>query len=194
MEFGKTQGEAGIIEWMFENAEQSHCMILSHPHPLYGGSMHDGVLDCMARVARAKQIATVRFNFRGVGASQGQHDHGIGEIKDLADVIQAFEAKFDQLTLGGYSFGARIAMKYVEETNSNYDLVLVAPPTDQALPNVSSNVNVIVGDSDPISQLEILTNWAEQPNRTLHCIDDADHFLAAFESDLETALVRAMSY
>lgn len=193
MEFGKTQGEAGDIEWMFESTSTSHCMILCHPHPLYGGSMHDGVLECIARVAKTKEIATVRFNFRGVGASQGQHDKGIGEISDLAHVIEAFEGKFDRISLGGYSFGARVALNYVVETNSTLDLVLVAPPTEPALPEVDSKVDVIVGETDFISQLRTLDNWVSQTNRALHTIEDADHFLAAYESELEAAVIEAMN-
>lgn len=193
MQYGTLTGDAGVIEWMFEDTASSHCLVLCHPHPLYGGSMQDGVLECMARVAKNNDIASVRFNFRSVGASEGQHDQGRGEISDLAHVLQAFGGKFERVTLGGYSFGALVALNFTAETKSTYDLILVAPPTNQPLPNIGTKVSVIVGDVDPISQMQTLEDWTTGLSKHLYCIDDADHFLAAFDTDLEVAVSSALN-
>ncbi len=193
MEIGKTKGEAGDLEWLYESASSSHALVLCHPHPLYGGSMLDGVLEIAAQVAKSRDISTIRFNFRGVGASTGAHDQGIGEVSDLASIIEEFQARFEAITLGGYSFGAGVVLKYAGESSDNRDLLLIAPPTQNELPDLTNNVQLIVGDSDPISGVKVLSNWVQgNPDRSLHIIDDADHFLGMFGPDLVDVLQRAL--
>ena len=193
MEFGTTQGEMGELEWMFEPASSSSALLLCHPHPLYGGSMLDGVLEIASRVAVSLNISTLRFNFRGVGASAGSYDDGIGEVSDLTTIVKAFMPRFERLILSGYSFGGRIVLSYLAQASEIHDTVLFAPPTQDAFPNLTTKVDVIVGDKDPISSVNKLTGWVqENPNRTLHVIEDADHFLAAYSPDLVDVLERVL--
>ena len=193
MEFGKTLGEVGDIEWMFEPASSNRALLLCHPHPLYGGSMLDGVLEVASQVAISLDISTIRFNFRGVGASAGSYDEGIGEIADLTTIVNAFESRFEQLILGGYSFGAGIVMKYAAQSTQNRDLVLFAPPTQSSFPDLDTNVDLIVGDNDPISSIDVLLEWSQGiPKRALHVIEDGDHFLGAFGPDLVDVLKRVL--
>lgn len=185
MEFGTTHGEIGSLEWMFEPASSAIGMVLCHPHPLYGGSMLDGVLEVTSRVASSLDISTIRFNFRGVGASAGAYDEGIGEVADLSVIVNEFESRFDALILSGYSFGGSVALTYASQALINHDMLLFAPPTQNAFPDVTSKVDVIVGDNDPISAMDIVREWTEvHSNRTLHVIEDADHFLGSYGRDL----------
>ena len=194
MEFGITQGEIGDLEWMFEAAESSSAIVLCHPHPLYGGSMLDGVLEVASRVAKTIGISTIRFNFRGVGASAGSYDEGVGEVADLTTIVNDFEARFDRLILGGYSFGAGIVLSYASNSETNSDLVLFAPPTQGTFPDINNKVDLIVGDNDSISSLDSLSEWTHaSDDRTLHVIDDADHFLGAYGPDLEEVLTRVLA-
>ena len=180
MEFGTTNGESGEIEWMFEPASSLNALVLCHPHPLYGGSMLDGVLETTSRVAISLNISTIRFNFRGVGASAGTFDHGVGEVSDLTSIVGEFEARFERLILCGYSFGANVVLSYAAQASEDRDLVLFAPPTQDALPDLETKVDLIAGDHDPISSIEVLSDWTQvKTNRTLHVIEDADHFLSA---------------
>ncbi|MCY4095726.1 MAG: alpha/beta fold hydrolase [Gammaproteobacteria bacterium] len=194
MEFGTTHGEMGNLEWMFEPASSASAMVLCHPHPLYGGSMLDGVLEVASRAATALEISTIRFNFRGVGASAGTHDKGTGEVSDLAAIVKEFAPRFEQLILGGYSFGGRVVLAYASQSVQVNDLVLIAPPTQDALPDLTSRVDVIVGDNDSISSTGVLSEWTQaNPNRTLYVIDDADHFLVANAPDISDVLQRILS-
>ncbi len=194
MEFGTTEGENGDLEWMLESASSPTALVLCHPHPLYGGSMLDGVLETASRVAASRNISTVRFNFRGVGASTGAFDHGVGEVSDLANIVSKFEARFERLILSGYSFGANVVLSYAAQASEDRDLVLFAPPTQASLPDLKAKVNLIVGDNDPISSIQVLSDWTQAgTNRTLHVIDDADHFLGAYGPDIVDVLERVLA-
>ena len=180
------KGEAGWIECLNEPADSPHGMILCHPHPLYGGTMLDGVLESTCHVAKTLGISTVRFNFRGVGASAGEYDNGQGEINDLAAIVEAFRPNFDAFCLAGYSFGARIALDYTASNPLKGSLLLFAPPTQATFPNIENETHTVVGDQDTISSHDVLENWTRQSiARTLHVIDDADHFLAGFGRELQ---------
>ena len=193
MEHGVSQGDAGTLEWMHNPADSSHALILCHPHPLYGGSMLDGVLEIASQAAAKLDIASVRFNFRGVGASEGQHDRGEGERSDLRVIMEEFGPRYERLTLGGYSFGARVALSYAAQSESKSDLILVAPPTQGELPDLSNVVDLIVGDEDPISDAQLLQEWVDgHQNRRLHVVEDADHFLSMFDQDLSSIFLEVL--
>ena len=185
-ELGQIQGEAGQIEYLFEKRASQVGLVLSHPHPLYGGSMLDGVLQTIDQAVSATDISTIRYNFRGVGASQGEFDHGEGEIQDLGSICEKFKHDFEDMYLGGYSFGALVTLNYAKRRDFDGKLVLVAPPTTVQLPSMSAETHVIVGDSDHISDMNVLNEW-QQGNRsvTLHVLDEADHFLAGYSSDIQ---------
>lgn len=189
MEYGVTKGPAGDLEWMFSEENGTEGLILCHPHPLYGGSMMDGVLDIASEVAKSLNISVVRFNFRGVGASEGSHDHGTGEVEDLKTIVTEFEPKFERLTLGGYSFGAGVTLSYAQQLPTPGRLVLFAPPTGASLPDIDAEIHILVGDSDSISSVDSLNDWAlSNPQRFIHVIDDADHFIAGYRADLKEIL------
>lgn len=98
--------------------------VIAHPHPLYGGTMHNNVVIAARDWALAHGFASLRFNFRGVGLSEGQHDGGPGEIKDLATVL---DQAGDQPVILAYSFGAWVAAGLI--SRRALPCVLIAPPT-----------------------------------------------------------------
>ena len=109
-------GPAGALEAMLEEPEETPARALAlvcHPHPLFGGTMHNKVVYRLARGLRRSGAAVLRFNFRGVGASQGEHDHGVGEADDARIALDWLRARFPGVpyVLAGFSFGSRIILR-----------------------------------------------------------------------------------
>ncbi len=158
-------------------------VVVSHPHPLYGGDMDSPVVARMVEVCLGRGLATLRFNFRGVGASTGRHDEGRGEREDVRASLDHLRHTLGgdaRVALAGYSFGAAVAAA-VAATTPVGGLALVAPPLRVAevrLPSgVTGPVLVVVGAEDqycPASALE--TMRAGLPAATVVVIEGADHF------------------
>jgi alpha/beta superfamily hydrolase len=96
-----------------DDIEPVEAALICHPHPLHGGTMHNKVVHRLARGLRKSGCAVMRFNFRGVNLSEGQHDHGKGETEDALACLRILREKYPALpyTVGGFSFGSRVAMK-----------------------------------------------------------------------------------
>ena len=95
------------IEGLLEKSSLQKGVVITHPHPLYGGDMHNNVVVAMARVYRQKGYTTLRFNFRGVGNSQGSYGDGVGEQEDVRAAISYLAGLSTlKIDLAGYSFGA----------------------------------------------------------------------------------------
>jgi len=158
-------------------------VVLCHPHPLYGGDMDSGVVVRAVEACAGRALATLRFNFRGVGASGGTHDHGRGEQDDARAALADLRRRLPTgaaVALGGYSFGAAVAAKVAEETPLA-GLALIAPPlrimSMAAAPAVQGPILVVVGAEDqycPASALSSLR--AALPKATITVIEGADHF------------------
>jgi alpha/beta superfamily hydrolase len=106
-------GPAGTLEALLEEPDEKPphmAALVCHPHPLYGGTMHNKVVYRLARGLRRAGMVVLRFNFRGVGRSQGEHAHLAGEIEDARAALEWLRARYPGLpyTLAGFSFGARV--------------------------------------------------------------------------------------
>ena len=109
-------GAAGKLEALLEepeSVEPREACLICHPHPLHGGTMHNKVVYRMARALRSSGSVVLRFNFRGVGRSEGQHDKGAGELADARLMMDWLRARYPELpySAAGFSFGARIALR-----------------------------------------------------------------------------------
>lgn len=176
--------------------------LLCHPHPRFGGSMHDMVLDVLVRVLAEHGIASLRFNFRGVGASDGVHSNGGGELDDLLAVMDWVASTWPQVTLllGGYSFGAAIACRAQPALASAAGsdqavrrLLLIAPPAGNfggPAPDGSIATDVFVGDNDQFADLGELTAW---PGARVHVLEDSDHFFSGGLEELALTIRQALS-
>ena len=87
--------------------------VIAHPHPLFGGTMDNKVVQTLARAFVQCGWTAVRFNFRGVGTSEGAHDEGVGETDDLLEVVRSF-APHGPLALGGFSFGSYVTVRALQ--------------------------------------------------------------------------------
>lgn len=171
---------------------------ICHPHPQYGGSMHNNVVEAVADALTQRGIAALRFNFRGVGGSTGAFDNGAGEARDvlaaLAWLAEQPEVDRDRVGLAGYSFGAAVAtavMIHGEPAVPVRALALVAPPVrSERLPqwgDVPCDLLVTVGDDDWVAPEEVVRGLVADLRRpvSLHVVDGADHTWLGFEHDLQ---------
>jgi len=158
-------------------------VVVSHPHPLYGGDMDSPVVARIVESCAGRGLATLRFNFRGVGASTGRHDEGRGEQEDVRASLARLQDALGsdgRVALAGYSFGAAVVAA-VAATAPVAGLALVAPPlrvTDVHLPaGVNGPLLVVVGAEDqycPAAALETLR--VTLPAATVVVVEGADHF------------------
>ena len=193
-------GPAGALEVAVDLPEDDvvrvpAVAIVCHPLPTEGGTMHNKVVTMAARALRESGLATVRFNFRGTGASEGAFDEGRGEQDDLravADWVRATRPG-DQLWLAGFSFGAYVSLAMAAELQPSV-LVSIAPPVgrswdfDVAIPDIPWLV--IQGDADEIVDPAKVHAWVErlpQPP-VLVRMPDASHFFHRKLMDLRGAV------
>lgn len=178
-------GAAGRIETVVDlpAAAPRAVAVCCHPHPLYGGTLTNKVIHTVARAFAARGAAAVRFNFRGVGASQGVHDHGVGETDDLVTVAAWARARWPGLPLwlGGFSFGAYVALRGAPRLAPSR-LVTVAPPVGRwDFSDVEAPVCpwlVVQGSDDELVPAEGVVAWARalQPAARIVTLEGASHF------------------
>ena len=192
-------GPAGPLEACLEAAAapaQPVLAIVCHPLPTEGGSMHNKVVTMLARALRESGVATLRFNFRGVGASAGRFDDGRGELDDLRVVARWARAHQPgrALWLAGFSFGAWISLRGCAELQADA-LISIAPPVgrrwgfdDLALPTVPWLV--VQGEADEIVDAHAVRAWLEslpQPPQQVW-MPDTGHFFHRKLLDLRGAV------
>ncbi len=188
-------GEGVDLEGLFQSGGHKKGALITHPHPLYGGDMHNPVVETIASALYKHGYTTLRFNFRGVGASKGQYDDGIGEQQDVLSAAAFLRNRgIAPVMIGGYSFGAWVNANASTRLEGMKQMIMVSPPVDfmdfgdiKELPELS---RVITGSLDefasPGAVKKHISKWNK--NATLKIIQGADHFYVGYEYDLETAL------
>lgn len=178
-------GHAGIIECKLDLPEAAPrgIALVAHPHPLYGGTMDNKVVQTLARAFVALGYATARMNFRGVGKSQGTHDAGIGETDDIALLHAAMAERYPGLpvALSGFSFGTfvqtRLQQRLQAEGRPAERLVLVGCAAGKwELATVPADTIVIHGEQDDTIPLSDVFGWARPQDLPVIVIPGADHF------------------
>jgi uncharacterized protein len=176
--------------------------VVCHPHPMYGGSMFNNVVDAILAAMWQLGYSTLRFNFRGVGASEGEHDGGRGEPDDAAAAMayllsQPGVAK-NGAVMAGYSFGAMVAVSSGYEHAEVSRIVAVALPlamTEARAPAGASKPLLLVsGDHDSYSPVAGLTTLREKIGKSaqLEIIKGADHFFGGSEAELSRAIATSL--
>ena len=179
-------GPAGQLEAIGSDLSAEKMAVLCHPHSQYGGSMHDGVLEVLGEACASAGYGVVKFNFRSVGQSEGRFGEGEGEADDVLAVLDWVQEKNpSEVLLGGYSFGAAMALlaaARVEQTLSK--LLLVAPPIQMVESDAALNIpmRVIVGGRDTIVSATAASQYFTQDQ--LVVLPQADHFFAGARVDL----------
>lgn len=176
-------------------------VVVCHPHPLYGGEMHNNVVTALTRGFQRAGYVTLRFNFRGVGGSEGRHDDGVGEIDDVkaATACLAERASVSTVVVAGYSFGSLVGLQAGAEDPRVQFLIGVALPIARRdasfLEDVAKPKLLISGDRDNVSPHPELTKLFErltEPKQLLF-VKGADHFFAGFEQKVADAPVRFLA-
>jgi len=159
--------------------------VIAHPHPLYGGTMDNKVVYTLFNSLLELGFITVKFNFRGIGKSEGTYDNGIGEVEDVISVIETIRGQFNNqfstlpTLLAGFSFGGAIQLRVAERLNPEY-LLLIAPSVAHlqapAVPQHTKFALIIHGDRDEVVLLETVLDWAAPASQPIVVIPGTDHF------------------
>jgi hypothetical protein len=171
------------IEGLIDLRAGNRAAVITHPHPLYGGSMHNAVVDCLVRVYRREGYTTLRFNFRGVGNSQGAYDHGQGEQDDVRAALEYLHRNGKvSLHLAGYSFGAWVNALTAPAASTVRSMTMVSPPVaflDFRLVGSLTQLQLVVaGSRDRIAPPELIETMLPvwNPGADLEVVEGADHF------------------
>jgi uncharacterized protein len=180
------------IEGLYTAVQGTIGAVISHPHPLMGGDMRNPVVGILTESFFAGGFSTLRFNFRGVGMSEGNFDEGRGEQEDVLTAVTYLERQgIREIILVGYSFGAWVNSGVVLQRDL-VPAVLVSPPIDLFPFNfafLQGKVGLVIcGDRDPYCPLDVARNAAAQASCRLEIIPDADHFLSGKEAELAACI------
>lgn len=163
------QGKVGAIEGVLHPVESSQAYaVICHPHPLYGGTMNNKVVTTIATTLQKLGINAIRFNYRGIGKSEGSYGDMVGEVEDAISVSEYVLSSFDvgKLHFAGFSFGAYISAKAAQQLRDRVSvphLMLVAPsvlhsPFENALP-LAAPATVIMGEEDEVVPFDEVYKW-----------------------------------
>jgi alpha/beta superfamily hydrolase len=171
-------GAAGLIEIALDSPPAPRGVaVLCHPHPLHGGTLDNKVVQTLARAFVQLGYRAVRFNFRGVGASQGEWDEGRGEIDDALAVVQSQRDAALPLVLGGFSFGGYVASVAAQRATPVQRIVLIAPAVANfPVAPVSQDSIVVHGEADDVVPLSAVFDWARPQSLPVTVIPGAGHF------------------
>jgi uncharacterized protein len=173
-------GGAGRIETVIDRPEGAPrgVALVAHPHPLYGGSLDNKVVQTLARTFAELGYVSLRPNFRGVGASEGTHDEGRGETEDLLGVVAHAGRNFGglPLVLAGFSFGAAVQTQVAQRTHPARVVLVGAAVGRFPSETVPSDTIVIHGEQDDTVPLAKVLDWARPQELPVIVIPGADHF------------------
>lgn len=187
MLFSNTQmlaGAIGDLETITDiPPEATHAVVICHPHPLFGGTMQNKVVHTLAKTFVELGMATVRFNFRGVGKSAGEYDQGIGETDDALAMIKWLQTQLPQakILLAGFSFGSYVAARAANVFPAEY-LITIAPAVEHfdftPLQNIHCPWLVVQGEQDEIVPPELVYQWAasRHPSPKVIRLPEVTHF------------------
>ena len=192
-------GPAGQLEALLEEPEDGmprEACLVCHPHPLFGGTMHNKVVYRIARGMRRAGAVVLRFNFRGVSRSEGVHDRGEGEVEDARAALEFLRQRYPELpySMAGFSFGSRVIMK-LGCSISPVRLIAVGFPTNRDGFDYLATCRIIpkyfiqstIDEFGPKEQLEAAFQGFAEPKH-LEFIEAGDHFFAGALDRLEETI------
>ena len=193
-------GQAGALEAIAEDpgVESPSYAVICHPHPLYGGTMDNKVVTTVARALQETGMPTLRFNFRGVGASAGEFDQGAGETADAEAVAEWGAARWPgrSLVIAGFSFGGYVALRLAQRRLPRH-LITIAPAVQgfgasTAVPRCPWLV--VQGDADEVVDPKAVINWVNglAPKPRLVVLPGVGHLFHGRLRELRDAVVDAI--
>ncbi|MCG6878735.1 MAG: alpha/beta fold hydrolase [Deltaproteobacteria bacterium] len=170
-------------------------VVITHPHPQYGGSMHNNVVESLVKAYKKADFTTLRFNFRGVGRSVGHYGEGVGEQVDVQGAAAYLEGLgLTAIHLVGYSFGAWVNAQAIGKLDTVERMIMVSPPVNfmdfSFLDDTPQLQLIITGAQDDIAPPDMiqkmLPGWNE--NATLRIVQGADHFYGGKTGEIESII------
>jgi len=193
------RGEAGAIEGLLDQPEGAArgVAVVAHPHPLFGGTMDNKVVQTLARAFVQCGWTVARFNFRGVGASEGAHDAGAGEARDFLAVVEQL-APTCALAIAGFSFGSFVASHAIQSLWEQRDIekiVFVGTATERlAVADVPAALHektlVVHGEHDDTVSLASVMDWARPQSLPVLVVPGCGHFFHGQLPLLKNLVVR----
>ena len=200
-------GAAGAIEALRDDpvlatgASARGVAVIAHPHPLFGGTMNNKVVQTLARAFVQCGWSAVRFNFRGVGASEGPYDHGHGEAADMLSVVEQVVPQGVPLALAGFSFGAFVtshAVAALWPARPIEKIVLVGTAASRfevtpLPPEAQDRVLVVHGEMDDTVPLAAVMDWARPQSLPVTVVPGGEHFFHGQLPLLKNLVVRHLN-
>lgn len=193
----EVDGPAGRIEAVITDPGEARkgYALIAHPHSLHGGTLDNKVVQTLAKAFHALGFAAVRFNFRGVGGSDGVFDDGRGELEDMFAVDRFAIERFGNIerVLAGFSFGSFVAASAAEQLDARY-LVLIAPAVGRfPLGAVPKDTLVIHGEEDDVVLLSGVFDWARPQKVPVVVFPATGHFFHGVLIELQNLVTRFCS-
>ena len=188
-------GPAGALEVLFTKPDgaPTALALICHPHPQFGGTMDNKVVQTLAKAFAELGCATMRFNFRGVGNSAGVFDDGVGETEDAAAALAWARAKLPSsapLIAAGFSFGCFVQTLLLPRSQPQ-QLVLVGPAVNRfKIPEVAKDTIIIHGEEDDVVPLADVMNWARPQGLPVTVFPGAGHFFHGRLTELKAVIKR----
>jgi hypothetical protein len=183
------------MEGLLHDMQGDKGVVITHPHPLYGGNMYNNVVESLVRIYQLAGYTTLRFNFRSVGSSEGEYDNGIGEQEDVKAALHYLTQRGKKaLDLAGYSFGSWVNALAISEVDTVDRMVMISPPVafmDFKSVGLTPQIQLVVaGSRDQIAPPKLIGNMLPTWNPRAHfeIIDGADHFYLGYTGKLESLL------
>jgi hypothetical protein len=170
-------------------------VVVTHPHPLYGGDMHNNVVEALVDAYAEAGFTTLRFNFRGAGGSEGRYENGEGETEDVRSAAALLtESGSRTVHLAGYSFGSWVNARALDRMPEIRDVVMVSPPVDFmdfSFLGLDARIGLVVtGERDEIAGADrvkkLVPRW--NPKAAFRVIPGADHFYHGHTRALRSVL------
>lgn len=195
-------GPAGRLEALLNTGAEraTHAALVCHPHPLYGGTLHNKVVFHTMKALNNFGYPVLRFNFRGAGLSQGEHDHGIGEVDDVRTALDWVDREFHlPMIFAGFSFGAAVGLRVACPDARVVALIGLGLPVDaiddrvydfEFLRDCMNPKLFVSGDRDqfgPRAKLQRLVEALPEPKK-LVIVEGADHFFEGRLRELREAI------
>jgi alpha/beta superfamily hydrolase len=176
------------LEATWDDATGDTCgvVVFCHPHPLHAGSMWNPLMEKVTAALVEGGLHVLRFNFRGVGSSEGSWGAGVGEVLDVAAAVEAARLSFEDLPVGlaGWSFGASTSLAWQQRTGSTLPWVGIAPgireyegarPPDPESLEPAERL-IVFGDRDQFASVDQMREYAERLGAEIEILPGSDHF------------------
>ncbi|HLG65528.1 MAG TPA: alpha/beta fold hydrolase [Ktedonosporobacter sp.] len=187
----------GILKPEEEGSQPRYAGLVCHPHPLYGGTMHNKVVFKVAQTLQSMNIPTLRFNFRGVGHSSGTYDEGRGEMDDVRYSLEFLSRHYPSVPviLGGFSFGSYVGLRVAAVDDRVQAMIGLGVPARmfdlETLQGCHKPKLFIHGTDDELAPYELARKWFEQlpAPKSMVAVPGADHFFQGHLDEVQAIII-----